>query len=98
MSVASHTKKISLALAEKSARSDSTQGDSVSKGSARRPGEGYADGWDRIFRGQNTQAQAVESVLDAFPVEYPSGARAKGDGRGHEGGRAEGADTATDTA
>ena len=74
-------------------------GDSVSgKGSARRPGEGYADNFERIFRGQNTQAQAVESVLDAFPVEYPSGARANGDGCGHEGGRAEGADTATDTA
>ena len=65
------------------------------KGSARRPGEGYADGWERIFRGQNTQAQAVESVLDAFPVELPGGARANGDRRGHEGGRAESADAAT---
>lgn len=82
------------------------------KGSARRPGEGYEDSWERVFGGKgpqgvtltrwpdepDTQAQAVESVLDAFPVEYPSGTRAKGDGRGHEGGRAEGADTATDTA
>ena len=64
------------------------------KGSARRPGDGYADNFERIFRGQNTQAQAVESVLDAFPVEYPSGARANGDGCGYEGGRDESPDAA----
>lgn len=56
-------------------------GYSVSKGSARRPGSGYADNWTRIFREQDTQAQTDQPVLAEIPVEPPGGTRAKGDGQ-----------------
>lgn len=32
----------------------------MSKGSARRPGSGYADGWSRIFEGKTEQEHQVE--------------------------------------
>lgn len=51
------------------------------KGSGRRPGDGYADGWERIFGGKDDQAQADKPVLAEIPIEPPGGTRTKGDGQ-----------------
>jgi hypothetical protein len=44
----------------------------MSKGSGRRPGEGYEDGWSRIFGNKDAERkknQDLRKRLDAMPVE-----------------------------
>lgn len=49
----------------------------MSKGSQRRPGEGYEDGWSRIFEGKDVELHKAEqraknaklrARLDAMPI------------------------------